>query len=210
MAQYLILKLKGAMQAWGGHTYEDYRPSLAFPTRSGLLGLLGACLGIKRSQLDKQQALDKSFIFAVRADKRELTTKKLVDFHTVDGVAKVDGSLVDYPVVTRREYLLDAEFTIAIEFLSGAIYNLATIKQALAKPIFTPFLGRRCCPLSRPLFETEMTSNSLEEALSQIEPKVGVIYSEIPSFNNKVLIVRDKPLLNGKRQFYDRKVYVKQ
>ncbi len=209
MAEYLILKLKGAMQAWGGHTYEDYRPSLAFPTRSGLLGLLGACLGIKRSQLDKQQALDKSFRFAVRADKRELTTKKLVDFHTVEGVVKIDGSTTDYPVVTRREYLLDAEFTIAIEFLPGATYNLATIKQALAKPIFTPFLGRRSCLLSRPLFEAQLTSNTLEEALSQIEPKVGVIYSEIPTFDNKVLIVRDKPLLNGKRQFHDRKVYVK-
>ena len=46
MPRYLILRLDGPMQAWGTHTFEDFRPSNLFPTRSGLLGLLGACLGI--------------------------------------------------------------------------------------------------------------------------------------------------------------------
>ena len=48
MSRYLILRLDGPMQAWGSHTFEDFRPSNLFPTRSGLLGLLGACLGIDR------------------------------------------------------------------------------------------------------------------------------------------------------------------
>ena len=33
MKDFLILKLQGAMQAWGGHTYETFRPSYIFPTR---------------------------------------------------------------------------------------------------------------------------------------------------------------------------------
>lgn len=37
MPIYLILKLEGPMQAWGGHTFEDYRPIQPFPTRSGIL-----------------------------------------------------------------------------------------------------------------------------------------------------------------------------
>ena len=36
MPEYLILKLQGVMQSWGGHTFEDYRPSGNFsdPLRS--------------------------------------------------------------------------------------------------------------------------------------------------------------------------------
>lgn len=48
MNQYLALKLQGVMQAWGGHTYEDLRHTELIPTRSGILGLLAACLGIDR------------------------------------------------------------------------------------------------------------------------------------------------------------------
>lgn len=46
MRSYLILRLAGPMQAWGQPTFEGTRPTGRFPTRSGLLGLLGACLGI--------------------------------------------------------------------------------------------------------------------------------------------------------------------
>lgn len=209
MPEYLILKLKGVMQAWGGHSYEDYRPTEKYPTRSGLVGLLGACLGIDRKDLEKQKELNDSFIFAVRADKREFLTKKLVDFHTVKDVLKVDGSINPYPVVTKREYLQDAEFTVAIEFLANAKYNLLALKNALSKPVFTPILGRRSCPISRPLFEAEIIANSLEEALSMIEPKEGIIYSEVGNESMDKEVVRDNPLFNGKRHFHPRKVYVK-
>lgn len=46
MQDYLILQLNGPMQSWGLPTFEGIRPSAPFPGRSGLLGLLGACLGI--------------------------------------------------------------------------------------------------------------------------------------------------------------------
>ncbi len=61
MPDYLIIKLQGAIQAWGGHTYEDYRPSLIFPTRSAIVGLLGACLGVQRDKLAALKSLSDSF-----------------------------------------------------------------------------------------------------------------------------------------------------
>jgi len=70
MPRFLILKLDGVMQGWGGHTYEDWRPTELFPTRSGLLGLLGACLGIDRQDIDRLNALAESVNFAVRVDSR--------------------------------------------------------------------------------------------------------------------------------------------
>jgi len=56
------------MQAWGTHTYEDFRPSNLYPTRSGLLGLLAACLGIERADHAGQAALAASVKFSVRVD----------------------------------------------------------------------------------------------------------------------------------------------
>lgn len=209
MPTYLILKLKGAMQSWGSHSYEDYRPTENIPTRSGLVGLLGACLGIDRKELGKQKELSNSFLFAVRADKKEVVSRKIVDFHTVEGVLKVDGTINPYPVITKREYLVDTEFTVAIEFAPNAKYNLTTVKQALSKPVFTPVLGRRSCPITRPLFQAEIMANSLPEALSMVEPKEGIIYSEIGNELDKEIVVRDTPVFNGKRHFYPRKVYIK-
>ncbi len=60
MRSYLILRLAGPMQAWGQPTFEGTRPTGRFPTRSGLLGLLGACLGIQRDDTSSLQALSES------------------------------------------------------------------------------------------------------------------------------------------------------
>ena len=68
MPRYLILRLDGPMQAWGTHTFEDFRPSNAFPTRSGLLGLLGACMGLDRRDTEAMDQLANSVEFTVRAD----------------------------------------------------------------------------------------------------------------------------------------------
>ncbi|MDD3620337.1 MAG: type I-E CRISPR-associated protein Cas5/CasD, partial [Desulfobulbaceae bacterium] len=65
MTDFLILKLQGPMQAWGEHTFEGKRPSGNFPTRSALLGLLGACLGIRRNNRERLQQLADSVCFAV-------------------------------------------------------------------------------------------------------------------------------------------------
>jgi len=72
MGNYLILKLHGPMQAWGEHTFEGLRPSANFPTRSALLGLLGACLGIGRNERDRLQALADSVGMAVRVNERRI------------------------------------------------------------------------------------------------------------------------------------------
>ena len=70
MPRFLILRLDGPMQAWGTHTYEDFRPSNNFPTRSALLGLLGACLGLERHDVAAQTQLAGSVEFSVRLDNK--------------------------------------------------------------------------------------------------------------------------------------------
>lgn len=221
MPNFLIMRLEGPMQAWGTHTFEDYRPSGLYPTRSGLLGLLGACLGLERSDLSEQQVLATSVEFTVRVDSQvervggggtTATPKpgvKLPDFHTVLDARKVNGSVNKFPVVSRREYLYDAAFTVVVGSRDGAKVSLDQIEEALRSPRYTPTLGRRSCPLTRPLFAARAEADTARIALNGFEPNNGLIYCETEP-SAQPLRMRDVPLHGRKRQFGTRLVYVHQ
>lgn len=217
MSAYLILRLDGPMQAWGTHTFEDFRPSSLFPTRSGLIGLLGACLGLDRRDTAGLNGLAESVTFAVRADgeaprpdrdqgavKRAM---KLPDFHTVLDARKVDGSVNKNPVVSRREYLYDAAFTVAVGIRPGAAYSLDRIVGALQRPLFTPTLGRRSCPITRPLLEGDgpIEAPDALAALAQVPPQGGAIYAESTT-GGRELQIRDVPIYGRIRQFGTRRL----
>ncbi len=285
MPSYLILKLQGAMQAYGGHTYEDYRPSLIFPTRSAVVGLLGACLGLEREKPEHLKTLSDSFELTVLAHSRQVENRqlknrsfklteqslanlqtekipadilqnlaklknqeiknevnflkaineiigeektseykksflkecslkrtvslhKMTDYHTVLDARRSDGGKRDDAIVSRREYLCDAEFTLALAFKDKADFNLQQVEQAVKKPHYTPYLGRLSCPLQRPLFEKIVEADNAELALKQIE-NTGTLYSETPLENGHTLQVRDLPLFSKTRRFVTRPVYVR-
>jgi CRISPR system Cascade subunit CasD len=215
MQDYLILKLEGVLQSWGTHTYEDYRPSNMFPTLSGILGLLAACLGIERKDRERLQALDRSIELAVRIDrimlgKHRLAPVKITDFHTIMDARKVDGKVNKYPVVSRREYLCDAKFTLAIRAAAHPCITLAELEAAVKKPHYTPFLGRRACPLTRPLWETRVQADTFETALDLVEPREGgVIYSEGIDAKYPGRLERDVPIRDSRRQFATRHIRIK-
>jgi len=219
MRDFLILKLHGPMQAWGEHTFEGLRPSANYPTRSGLLGLLGACLGINRTEQDRLQELSDSVGMSVRLDKRNITRWdgsekdlpiiKITDYHTVRN-ARADYIGKEKPhetIQTWREYLLDAQFTVAVWNYASACITLDEIECAVRQPLFTPYLGRRSCPLTRPLFEERVKAVDSISALAEISPKCGVIYSDDDK-GDRMFRVRDVPLIRQPRQFASRNVYV--
>lgn len=221
MQDFLIIKLQGAMQAWGGHTFEDYRPSHIFPTRSAVVGLLGACLGIDRADIQGMADLNASFELMVRADRRKvqaqqfgqikekiLTMQKMTDFHTVLDARKVDGAPRNDAIISHREYLCDAEFSLALEFRNNAVFNLEKVKQAIQKPYYTPFLGRRSCPIQQPLFNSIVAAENAQKALAQIEPKEGTLYSEQKLQGSSPMRIRDVPIKDPVRQFATRTMYI--
>jgi len=158
MREYLILKLQGPMQAWGKETFEGLRPSELFPGRSALLGLLGACLGVDRADKVGLQALASSVVFAVRVDQQG---QKMSDYHTVKNARVHYQGLKSHETIqTWREYWQDACYTVVIWSQEQASISLSDIEQAIKKPIYTPFLGRRSCPLTRPLFETKIIAET--------------------------------------------------
>lgn len=218
MKDFLILKLHGPMQAWGEHTFEGLRPSANFPTRSGLLGLLGACLGIARNERERLQALADSVGIAVRVDKRSITSKdgtsrvlrmvKMTDYHTVKDARENYAGLKSHETIqTWREYLYDTEFTVALWNLPGAAVTLDDLATAVKRPLFTPYLGRRSCPIGCPLFFSRILSSNELEALKMIAPHGGTIYSEEKA-DVRMKRVRDVPLIHQPRQFGGRNLYV--
>lgn len=220
MPRFLILRLEGPMQAWGTHTFEDFRPSNLYPTRSGLLSLLGACLGLERGDSAGQAALSNSVEFTVRVDnhlsrpgKDRAVAKpgiKLPDYHTVIEARRVNRAPKQGETVQSwREYLFDAAFTVAIGSRSGASISLEQLIEALCRPCYTPTLGRRSCPPTRPLLESQVEAASAREALAQYGPNNGLIYCETEKSDQPVR-VRDVPMHGDKRQFSTRLVYLHQ
>lgn len=216
MDDFLILKLDGPLQAWGRESYEGLRPSELFPGRSALLGLLGACLGIERDDTAGQGELASSVNFAVRVDavlcpltNKPLRRQKLTDYHTVQNAREAYRGLKSHDTIqTWREYWQNSRYTVVVWLKEEAKYSLTEIQTAIQKPVYTPVLGRKSCPLARPLYETIIKAESCESALLMVEPLCGTIYSDVPLSNSKTLRVRDVPIVHQPRKFASRTVYM--
>lgn len=131
----LLLRLAAPLQAWGADSKFETRKTGREPTKSGVVGLLAAALGLRR---DESEALTQliGLRFGVRVEREG---QLLVDYHT----AKTQDEKTSY--VTYRHYLQDAVFLAGIESTDTAL--LQQLQQALLHPAFPLYLGRRCCRL---------------------------------------------------------------
>lgn len=145
----LLLRLAGPLQSWGERSaFNTVRDSAPFPTRSAMIGMFAAAAGLPRgADLAPYRALE----FTVRVDRPGV---QLCDFHTVGGglpkdrtAATSGGDRKGEAVVTRRHYLADAVFTVAV---TGPQPTMAGIAGALQRPYWAPYLGRRSCPPAEP------------------------------------------------------------
>ena len=146
----LLLRLAAPLQAWGADSKFETRKTNREPTKSGVVGLLAAALGLRRDDTEGLARLN-GLRFAVRADQEG---SLLVDFHTAKSR--------DTSYVTYRHYLQDAVFLAGIESEDTAL--LQQLQQALLHPAFPLYLGRRSCPPTLPLC-LGLRQCSLQEAL---------------------------------------------
>ncbi|MDA8345348.1 MAG: type I-E CRISPR-associated protein Cas5/CasD [Thermaerobacter sp.] len=158
----LILRLEGPMQSWGLRSRWDVRDSGDEPSKSGIVGLLGAALGYPRRDL-RLESLDAALRLGVRVER---PGTRMVDFQTVSGVlVTANGSVkgaYDDPttIISPREYLQDAAFLAAMD---GPADVLRACADALQRPKWPIFLGRKGCPPTKPVFE-ELTGRYLDLA----------------------------------------------
>jgi CRISPR system Cascade subunit CasD len=178
MASFLCFRLHGPLASWGDIAIGERRPSAPHPSRSAVLGIVAAALGIKRDDADSWMALDREVAFASRTD---ALGDLQIDYHTAQGpdekllraaarVAKKAKEPWHRPatrraelsfarqelatVLSSRQYRADALWTIALWLRpvhQPAKWELATVAAALKKPHFIPYLGRKSCPLDVPM-----------------------------------------------------------
>lgn len=207
MPKFLVLQLRGVLQSWGTHTYEDFRPSSIFPTRSAIIGLLGACMGIEREDIESREKLQNRLnIDVVSVNPHKV--RKIEDFHTVLDARKVDGKPRKDAIISRREYLCDAYFLLFISVNEDDQFSLSVIEDAVQKPVFTPFLGRKSCPITEPLFKTYVETDSLVSAIKQVTTESITVYSEDKLVDSTVYQIRDIPVKSKVRQFEKRSVHI--
>ena len=152
----LLLRLAAPMQSWGDESKYDIRQTYREPTKSGVIGLLSAAIGLRRDSPEISK-LSATLRMGVRVD---MPGRVIRDYHTARGPKynskkeprhRPDGTLLleDSPYVTHRYYLCDACFLVGLESEDGGL--LERIAEALKTPCFPLFLGRRSCPPTLPL-----------------------------------------------------------
>lgn len=181
-ANTLFLRLEGPLQAWGAQESKFViRRTSEAPTKSGVIGMLCAALAVSRAQAAEQRLPSLSALrMGVRIDAPGV---RWWDYHTVGGgmqmrIAEGEGKTKPGALLTRREYLCDASFLIALQ---GQPALIAELQAAVKAPRWTIYLGRKCCPPSRPILECAPAGfDNLLAALKSIPWRRRMRGDEVP------------------------------
>lgn len=177
----LFLRLAGPMQSWGTSSRFQLRRTDAYPSKSGVLGMILCAKGVRRE--DSSHALEAltPLLMGVRIDRGGTldwdyhTAGAKIGIRSADGEIKRTASTGEYEtLLSRRQYLYDASFLVAIQGDKDAIDGCA---NALQNPIWSLFLGRKCCVPAEPVFAGTGSFTTLIDALKSIwwNPRLNAI-----------------------------------
>lgn len=229
MADYLVFHLYGPMAAWGDIAVGEYRPSFAHPSKSAIIGLLAAALGIRRDEEEQQKNLVEACSYAVCVD---AMGNLLRDYHTIQVPSSGTGrnrrtfhtrraELAESDlntILSSRDYRCDAVYTVTVTLREDAPWRVAQLADALRKPFFTLYLGRKSCPLAFPLSPLVITAETVREAMTKapvpeelhglLKEQSSLVYWEGEQGGyerEQVITRRDVPLSRKRWQFSERK-----
>ena len=193
MRDYLVFQLYGPLAAWGDIAVGETRPSALTPTKSAILGLLAAALGLRRPDTADSEAdrLAWENAHAALADGYGLAVKMecpglpLSDYHTAQVPSSGRGkNRMVFPtrrdeltrvarhdlntILSRREYRQDAFCAVALWARAGAPHAPNELRESLLAPVFPLYLGRKSCPPSLPLAPTLVSAPNVETALEGV------------------------------------------
>ncbi len=159
----LLLRLAGPMQSWGVDSRFTVRETQRYPSKSGVLGLLAAAMGRRRTD-PVEDLLHLSF--GVRVDQ---PGRLMSDFHTAH-----DWRTGTSMPLSTRYYLSDAVFVAAV---AGDHSLLSTLDERLADPVFPLYLGRRSCPITGRV-SLGLSELPLEQALRRADWQAASWYQK--------------------------------
>lgn len=177
MREHLLFALGAPMGAFGSHAGHERRGSELVPSRSAILGLLGAALGIERADSAAQAAL-RRYRVAVRALSHSVALR---DYHTVQTVpakikrpngrrAAVEAIGRDInTAITIRDYRADVAIAAGV-WGEELRWQLPELASALERPAFVLYVGRKSCPLAAPLGPRIVSASDPVAALRGLPP----------------------------------------
>ena len=157
---FLLFTLYAPMSSLGEIAVGERRMGWPRPSRSAVLGLVAAAMGFKRVEEDAHQSLEAGLFYAVRTD---APGRPFIDYHTAQPPKKRKNRTFAtrreelrsasglYTVLSSREWRSDACFTIALWPRQNEAIDIDAIADALRKPRFVLYLGRKSAPLGLPL-----------------------------------------------------------
>lgn len=202
--RFLCFRLFAPLASFGDVAVGERRSSLDAPTRSMVLGLVGACLGIRRDDEDGQAALAYDLGVATRTDAEG---GLLVDYHTAQApdeprlkayrrrwgrypatrreelscTADGKGEPVELGTqLSQRQYRSDAAFAVALWLRRDrSAWSLERIEEALIAPGFVPYAGRRSAAIAMPfqphILEADDPVAALRDARFALDEAIGMI-----------------------------------
>lgn len=139
----LALRIDAPMQSWGVRSRFTYRDTSLEPTKSGVVGLLGAALGVERTDTELIGELAQ-LRMAVRVEREGILER---DYQVTGNVPTTKGT-GHRNVVSHRFYLADALFLVCLE---GGREAVEELREAVLHPRWPLFFGRKAHVPSSPL-----------------------------------------------------------
>lgn len=216
--EILAVYLDAPLQSWGYQSRFDRRTTLSWPTRSGIIGMIAAAMGIGRGDRDglsRFHAIGMTTLILGPENGKRNSGSRLMDFHTVGGGYDTKKERQSMPrkasggtpatVVSHREYLQDARFGV---LLSGPSEFLEEIRSALENPKWGIFLGRKSCIPASPVCQGQFLDETA--AVNRLENisgwKVERTVREVKKFEDGSNTLMDIPEDFEKRIFAPRRI----
>ncbi|HEX6536947.1 MAG TPA: type I-E CRISPR-associated protein Cas5/CasD [Gemmatimonadaceae bacterium] len=182
MIDFLLFTLYAPLASWGEIAVGEARGSWDRPSRSAVLGLVAAALGITRGDQAAHEALDTGYGVAVRLD---ASGAPLVDYHTAQTVAasvarkrkpatraELLAAGERETILSRRGYRQDALATVALWARRGARWPLDELATAMRRPAFVLYAGRKANALGLPLSPSITSAETLADAFMGRAPTI--------------------------------------
>ena len=161
MGLAIRLCLSGMMQGYSESRFIFKRETKSVPTQRAVIGMIAAAEGILRDDVEALENLKNKLI-----ESTGTISTKLTDFQTVRPVensklSKLAGVCKEKPFLTasgshkealplfEKEYITNGNFTV---YVAGEENEIMKAAEALQRPVFPVYLGRKCCPPAQPVF----------------------------------------------------------
>ena len=224
----VVFSVTGPMVSWGTENAGNVvRDTASRPTKSAIMGLVAASMGIRRAEPARLEALaeDLSMACLTLAEGETLT-----DLHTV-AAGKLPAqcatprtrreqleTMERGGILTRRHYRTSAFYVMA---LTGADRLVEEVRTALRYPKFQPALGRKSCMPSLPMAPVLVPATHLLQGMREVAaihlntPELAPMFRRgaavvatwehevLPLIASQVITRRDYP--DGRRGFGQRR-----